>query len=107
MASQLPSISCPRRGTKTLGVVVMIMMVTTKTTMKPLHLTNEVGGEEETEEKTTQTVVDVEEVAKNPKILITIIQAQTLIVFKTSMLMRVAQGVSVPAVLALIIKAAP
>ena len=41
-------------GTLSPGVVVMIMMVTTKTTMKPLHLTNEEGGEEETEEKTTQ-----------------------------------------------------
>ena len=52
-------------------------------------------------------MVDVVEVAKSPKFLVTIILAQTLIVCKTSTLMRAAQGVSVPAVLALIIKAAP
>jgi hypothetical protein len=98
MASQLPSISCPRRGTKTPGVVVMIMMVTTKTKMKPLHLTNEEGGEEETEGKTTQMVVDGVEVAKNPKFLITTILALTMTVCKNSTLMRAAQGVSVLAV---------
>ena len=45
-----------------------------------------------------QIMVDVVEVAKSPKFLVTIILARTLIVCKTSTLMRAAQGVSVPAV---------